>query len=344
MKTMSPTDDAESPCNVRLVNGTSRLIRRHARSLALMPALIAACLVGSFVSPAFLTPQNLLNVAQQSSEVGVMVIALTLILIAGRFDLSLESTFGLAPMIGVYLVLPAATNGAGTDLPIWMGFVLTFLTGAAVGAINGTLIVRFGLNAFIVTLAMLILLRGLVLGVVAGQTMYGLPDSVLYLGSARWLGVPVSVWISGALFLIVGFFLSYHRLGRALYAVGGNPEAARAAGLPVSRIIFAVFVIGGVLASLAGLMQSGRVASVTPIQGANLIFTCFAASVIGGISLNGGRGTMFGALTGVLLLGLIQNILTLSQIASYWINASFGAIILFALILSKLTSREAQNS
>jgi simple sugar transport system ATP-binding protein len=335
--------DAMTLRNEPIVVRAGRMLHQHARSLALVPALIVTCIIGSVISPVFFTPQNLINVAQQSSEVAVMVVGLTLILIVGRFDLSLESTFGLAPMLGTYLILPAATNGAGIELPIWMGIALIFVTGAVVGAINGALIVRFGLNAFIVTLAMLILLRGLVLGMVAGQTMYGLPAPLVYLGSARWFGVPVSVWTSGGLFLAAGFFLSYHRLGRALYAVGGNAEAAHAAGIPVKRIVFSVFVIGGLLAALAGLMQSGRVASVTPIQGANLIFTCFAAAVIGGISLNGGRGSMFGAFTGVILLGLIQNILTLSQIASYWINASFGAIILIALILSRLTSREEQN-
>ena len=134
--------------------------------------------------------------------------------------------------------------------------------------------------------------------------------------------------------------MRYHSFGRAIYAVGGNPEAARAAGIRVERVIWIVYIVGCGLAAFAGLLLTGRLASVLSGQGQNMIFTVFAACVIGGISLNGGRGTMFGALTGVLLLGVIANILTLSRIQSYWIDAAFGAVILISLVVAHLTSGE----
>ena len=127
-------------------------------------------------------------------------------------------------------------------------------------------------------------------------------------------------------------------LGRALYAIGGNAQAARVAGVRVDRVLWGTFIVAGMLAALAGLMLTGRIASVVPSQGQNMIFYVFAAAVIGGISLNGGKGRLLGALTGVLLLGILQNVLTLAEIPAFWIDAVYGAIILIALIITRLTS------
>ena len=291
-----------------------------------MPAIVLAIVAGALVSDAFLTTNNFLNILQQSSELSVLVIAESLILIAGKFDLSLELTVGLPPMLAAWLIVSETTfGGSGVGLNVWLAIALLFATGALIGALNGLLVVRLRLNAFIVTLAMLILLRGVTLGITNGKTLFDLPRAFLYLGSGKWLGVPVSIWIAGFLYLVVGLFLRYHRTGRAIYAIGGNPEAARAAGIRVERITFGLYVVGGLLAALAGLMLTGRIASVVASQGQNMIFYVFAAAVIGGISLNGGRGRLLGALTGVLLLGILQNVLTLSQIAAFWIDAAYGA-------------------
>lgn len=313
------------------------------RELALLPVLAVLVVVGTFVSDTFLTGSNVLNILQQSAVLAVVVLAEALILIVGKFDLSLESIVGLAPMTAAWLMSAQAIGGSGAEINPYLGILIALLIGAAVGAFNGFLAVRLRLNAFIVTLSMLILLRGLTLGLTNGQTLYGLPQPFLYLGSGLLLGVPVSVWVAGLLFLAAGLFLRYHRAGRAIYAIGGNAEAARAAGIRVERVTWAVFVVGGLLAAVAGLMFTGRIASVTASQGQNLIFTVFAAAVIGGISLNGGRGRMLGALTGVLLLGVVQNILTLSDIATYWIDAVFGAIILGALVLARITGGEKEE-
>ena len=216
--------------------------------------------------------------------------------------------------------------------------------GVVVGVVNGWLVAKAKLNAFMVTLAMLILLRGLTIGLTNGKTLYNLPPAFTYLGSTDWLGVPAAVWLAGILYLVVGLLLRYHRFGRAIYAVGGNAEAARAAGIRVEGVVWIVYIVGCGLAAFAGLLLTGRLASVLSGQGQNMIFTVFAACVIGGISLSGGRGSMFGALTGVLLLGFISNILTLSQIEPFWIDAAFGGVILVALILAKLTSGSTEDA
>jgi simple sugar transport system permease protein len=317
---------------------------RSVRELSLIPAIIITIIVGTFVSDAFLTRDNFLNILQQSSELAVLVIAQSMILIVGKFDLSLESTVGLAPMTAAWLMATQTTfGGSGFGVNVYIAIAVLFAIGLLVGFINGLLVVKLRLNAFIVTLAMLILLRGMTLGITNGKTLFDLPDEFLYLGTGKWFGVPVSIWIAGILFVVFGILLRYHRLGRAIYVIGGNPNAARVAGVRVERVMWGVYIIGGFLAALAGLMLTGRIASVVSSQGQNMIFYVFAAAVIGGISLNGGRGRLLGALTGVLLLGFLQNVLTLAQVAAFWIDAAYGAIILMALILARITGGSTRD-
>jgi len=315
------------------------------RELTLVPAIVLAIIAGSLLSPAFLTIDNFLNILQQSSELSVLVIAQSLILIAGKFDLSLESTVGLAPMTAAWLMATDTTyGGSGFGMNVYPAIFILFAIGAVVGLVNGFLVVKLKLNAFIVTLAMLILLRGVTLGITNGKTLFDLPSQFLYLGTAKWFGVPVSIWVAALLYLIFGLFLRYHRIGRSIYAIGGNAEAARVAGIGVERVTWGVYVVGGLLAALAGLMLTGRIASVVSSQGQNMIFYVFAAAVIGGISLNGGRGRLLGALTGVLLLAFLQNILTLAQVPAFWIDAAYGAIILVSLILARLTGGSTRQA
>src|SRR5713101_2657582 len=283
------------------------------RELTLVPVIIVLMIAGAIVNPVFFTSSNLINVAQGGADLGMVVVAESLILLTGKFDISLQGTFGLAALLGACLV---------------------------VGTFNGLLVIKANFNAFIFTLAMSILLTGLQLGWLGGQTIYNLPEAFIYLGAESWFGIPVSVWVTVSTFIVAAAFLRYHRVGRAMYAIGGNLEAARAAGIKVDRIRIGVFMVASVLAAVGGLMQAGRVTAVTAGQGSNLIFGVFAAAVIGGISLEGGRGRMIGALTGVILLSLVTNILTLSNISSTWIDAVDGAIILIALVLARLIGTE----
>jgi ribose/xylose/arabinose/galactoside ABC-type transport system permease subunit len=319
--------------------------RLQLRELVLLPVIALAMVVGALVNPSFLTSDNLLNILQQSSELSILVIAQSLILICGKFDLSLESVVGFCPMLAAWLIVKDTTQGgSGFGLNGFAGIAVVLVAGAAIGFFNGFLVVRMRLNAFIATLAMLILLRGTTVGMTNGRTLFDLPPEFLYLGTASWLGVPVAIWIAGFLYIVVGIVMRYHRIGRAIYAIGGNAEAARIAGIPVERVTWGIFVLGGLLAALAGLMLTGRIASVVASQGQNMIFYVFAAAVIGGISLNGGQGRLIGALTGVLLLGVLQNVLTLSQIAAFWIDAAYGAIILLSLLVTRLTGETARGS
>jgi simple sugar transport system permease protein len=310
------------------------------RELTLVPVIVVLMIAGAVVNPVFFTPSNLINVAEGGAALGMVVVAESLILLTGKFDISLQGTFGLAPLLGAWLVAPKASEGLGTELSPWLGLLVVFLVGLVVGTFNGVLVIKANFNAFIFTLAMSILLTGLQLGWLGGQTVYNLPEAFIYLGAESWFGVPVAVWVTIATFAVASWFLRYHRIGRAMYAIGGNLEAARAAGIRVDRIRIGVFMVASVLAAVGGLMQAGRVTAVTAGQGSNLIFSVFAAAVIGGIALEGGRGRMIGALTGVILLSLVTNILTLSNVSSTWIDAVDGAIILIALGLAKVIGTE----
>lgn len=322
-----------------------RLQIARLRDLALIPALILVGLLGALISPVFLTPQNLMNILQQQSEISLVVLGQAIVMIVGRMDLSLESTVGLAPGLAAWFILPAGlAHGLGTELPGWLAIPMTLLAGLVVGLLNGLLIVRFRLNGFIVTLGMLITLRGLLNGISGGQTFFGLPESMMYLGSARWLGVPAEIWVSLILFAVGIFVLGYTRAGRSLYAIGGNAAAAKAGGIRVDRTIWVTLIIASMLAAVAGLMLAGRLGSVAAVSGNGWIFTVFAAAVIGGISLNGGKGTIFGAFTGILLLFTVQNVLTLAGVSANWINFLNGAIILGALVISRVASGKDQNS
>ncbi|MFG2502759.1 ABC transporter permease [Streptomyces sp. NPDC048441] len=327
--------------------GESRAARnmllRRARELALVPALLLLMLLGTLVNDSFLTERNLISILGASAALAMVVLAESLVLITGKFDLSLESVVGIAPAVGALLVLPAAQAGFGTELPAVVGLLAIVVVGAVIGAFNGILVVKLKLNAFIVTLAMLIVLRGLLVGATEGKTLFGMPDAFYTLATSTFLTIPLSVWLAAVSFGIAGFVLKYHRVGRALYAIGGNADAARAAGIRVERVMLGVFIVAGALAAVGGLMQTGYVGAINANQGQNMIFTVFAAAVIGGISLDGGKGTMFGALTGVLLLGVVQNLLTLAQVPSFWIQAIYGGIILVALMIARVTTGRAQD-
>jgi simple sugar transport system permease protein len=313
------------------------------REAALLPVLVVLIVIGTFVNSAFLTVSNISGIGEQISALGVTVVGESLILLIAGMDLSLMGTYGLAPMVAAWLIVPVSAFGLGTKLNPYLGILILLAVGAAVGIANGLMIVKGRLNGFIWTLGMTIVLAGLQQGIVKGNTLFNLPSVFTYLGSASVGAVPVSFVFAVIVFVGVGLFLRYHRTGRAIYAVGGNLAAARAAGIKVDRIRIGVYVAGSILAAIGGLMEAGRVSAVTGQQGygEGIIFSVFAAAVIGGVSLQGGRGNMVGAASGVILLGLVQNILDLANAPNYWILAVDGGAILVALILARLIGGEA---
>ncbi|WP_246002003.1 ABC transporter permease [Allorhizocola rhizosphaerae] len=307
------------------------------RDLVLLPVIGVLLGAGVLLDTGFLS--GLIDLLHRHSELALLVLAEAVILIGGRIDLSLESTAGLAPALAIGLVLPVAAGGLGVGLPVWLAIPLVLLIGAVVGGANGLMILQFRLPAFAVTLGMLVVLGGLHAGLAFGEGSSSVPASVAYLGRARWLGLPASIWICALLFAAAMVFLQFFRYGRAIYAIGGNLDAARAAGVQTKPVLWIIFVAGGVIASLAGLL--GSVDKAPP--GPSLIFMVLAAAMIGGVSLSGGQGTLFGALCGVLVIALLNGVLNAAGLGAQWLPAAHGAIILVAVTLTKIHIRRSRT-
>jgi simple sugar transport system permease protein len=297
--------------------------------------LLGVIILFSILTDKFLTLPSLLNILVHAAVLGIMVIGQSFTLVTGNFDLSMESTLGLCALVGAWLLVPAGSPhfGAGVMLHPAIVVIIMLLLGLAIGWVNGTLITRFKMNNFIVTLAMLIAVRGAMLMLTEGNTVFGTPDLFNVLGGGNIGPIPILVIAVIVAYAIAHIVLAYTPFGRQLYAVGGNRNAALASGVDPDRRIRHVYLISGVLAAFAGWMLAGRLTNVINNLGQGMIFEVFAAAVIGGISLQGGRGTMLGAFGGVLLLSAINTGLNLMDVSPFWIDSIRGLVILFAMMI-----------
>lgn len=313
------------------------------RDWVLIPPIILILIIGHFATGNFLSWDILKIPIEQSTQIGMLVLAQALILIIGRMDLSLESTFGLAPAVAVWAVVGASMTGTGGFLNGQFALLAGVGLGVLIGIANALMIVKFRLNGFIVTLGMLTALRGLQTFLTGGASLYQLPKQFQALASMGFLGMSLSFWVFVVTAAVLMFVMKYTRLGRSLYAIGGNADAARAAGIRVDSIVMGTLIFASVLAAIAGILYTVQYASVGQTQGSGYIFTVFAACVIGGISLNGGRGSVFGALTGILLLKFIDQLLRSMQVSGTVIELITGTFILVALIISRIASGKPQD-
>lgn len=306
--------------------------------------LLVAGVAFSLLTTRFLTVNNLVNVLVHSSVLGIMVIGQSFTLITGNFDLSAESTLGLVAVAGAFLMTAAGepSNGSGLMLNPAAAVVAMLALGLLIGAVNGVLITRLHMNNFVVTLSMLIIVRGFAFLLTQGKTVTRLPDSFKVLGHGSLGPVPISVIVLIAAFLVASLITRSTRFGRDLYAVGGNREAALASGIDPDRRIVQVYLISGALAAFAAWVELGRLGVGATRIGEGMIFEIQAAAVIGGISLFGGRGTMIGALGGVLLLSFINSGLNLMRVSGFAIDMVRGIVILAAMLLDAQKLRYRQ--
>jgi ribose transport system permease protein len=278
-----------------------------------------------------------LNILQHATFVGLLSIGLSFCIIAGHMDLSIESVMAFTAMLAAWL---AAGRGSASGLEIntWLTLVLAIAFGAAAGLFNGLLVIRFHINAFIVTLATYISIRGFGLVLTGGRSMYGLPDDFRNVATADLFGLPLLVVILIVAYVVFHVILTRTRFGRYVYLVGGNVTAVFRAGIRVERVLYTVFIMSGVLAAIAGWLLAARSNGATPNLGFGMLFEAFAAVVIGGVSLRGGVGRLSGVFAGVLLLSAIDTAINVMGLAPYYMQVIRGGLMLLAVLLDSVNT------
>ena len=307
-------------------------------------ALALMVLALSLLSDRFFTPDNGWNILRQISVNLCLSIGMTLIILAGGIDLSVGAILALAGAVAAgFLKNGVALSALSVRLEFTVsGAVLAgLLVGAAAGGFNGLMITRFRLPPFVATLGMFSIARGLTMLWTGGFPITGLGPTFGFLGTGIFLGIPMPVWISGTLVGVFVVLTRKTRFGRYIYAVGGNERAARLTGLPVDRIKLGVYTLGGLLAGAAGLIVTARLDSAQPNAGLGYELDSIAAVVIGGTSLSGGRGSVFGTVLGCLIIGVLNNGLFLLDVSPFWQQVVKGFVILAAVAIDRMSSREA---
>ena len=330
------TSATQAPVRVSpLATLRSMMTKSDAFGGTALAALVLICLAFAILEPQFFTTSNLLNVGRQAAVLIIVACGMTLVIVSANIDLSVGSTVALCAVVGASL---SAQHGAGGVLTT-IGMILL---GALVGAVNGALVAWAKINAFIVTLGMMTVLRGAALTFTDGYPISEVQDSARVLGFGVVLGVPVPLIVCLLVFAIVALILGKTVVGRHVYAVGGNETSSRIAGVGVGGTKFFVFVMSGALCGLAAVVLLGRLGAGLPTSATGLELDAIAAVIIGGASLFGGRGSVFGTLFGALILTVLQNGLNLLDVNSFIIQILSGVIIILAVLLDRLRTRTPQ--
>jgi ribose transport system permease protein len=294
--------------------------------------LLALALLLSLMTRTFLTADNLFGIVRNYSDIAISALGITMVLVIGGIDLSVGSIMAFA---GLVCAIALTSWGLPTPLAVLVGV----LGGGLIGLVNAFLIVRLRLQPFIATLGMLGVTRGIVVGSTSGQVVRDFPDSFATLGQGYIGPVPVPVLIMLLCATIVGAFLKYHVWGTYIYAIGGNETSALLTGLPVNKVKAFVYICSGLLSGLAGVLVVSRLGVSAPTQALGYELNVIAAGVIGGVSLQGGRGTIPGAILGAIIIGILYNALVMLRIDTYWQQAFIGGIIILAALVDILRQR-----
>lgn len=301
---------------------TKNRVANWALNNGALVGLIALCIALFIATPYFLTVTNLLNVGIQAATVAILAFGMTFVIVTAGIDLSVGSVAALGAMVSAYMFSTAG-------LPGWLTLLIGLGVGALAGAICGMATAWGKIPSFIATLAMMSIARGLTLVISQGSPIETAP-SVNFFGSDV-AGLPVPIIMMVIAGLLCWFILERTVLGRSMYAIGGNLEAARLSGLPVKRIQIAVFALSGFFGAWAGMVMAGRLESAQPQAGTGYELDAIAAVVIGGASLSGGQGKATGTLVGAILLAVIRNGLNLLNVSSFWQQIVIGLVIALAV-------------
>lgn len=290
--------------------------------------------------PNFLKSENLLNIANQIAVIAIVAIGMTFVIITGGIDLSVGSLIALSAVFACWMIRDVAHGAAATAFGMVLSCGAAMVACGAVGGFSGIMITRFGIPPFIVTLAMMLVGSGSAYLLAKGQSIYQVPDSFVWLGrGADFFGLPNAVVLMLVLYAGAHVLMSRTRLGRYLYAVGGNREAARLSGVPVERVLLFAYVVSAALAGLGGVIMASQLKSGSATYGNMYELYVIAAVVVGGASLSGGEGKILGTLIGAFTIAVIQNGMNLTNVESYTQKVVLGGVILAAVLLDRLRHR-----
>ena len=311
-------------------------------------ALIVIVVVFSLLSPYYFSLNNFLTMASHVAIYGILAVGMLLVILNGGIDLSVGSTLGLSGVIAGFLMQGVTFNALGVTLypSVWVVAVLTCALGGFVGLVNGVLIARFKVPAFVATLGVMYVARGVALLITNGLTYNNLGGKPAlgntgfdWLGFNHLLGIPIGVVVLAIVAAMGSVVLSRTAFGRWLYASGGNERAAELSGVPVRTVKVSVYVLSGICAAVAGLILSSQLTSAGPTAGVTYELTAIAAVVIGGAALTGGRGNIRGTMLGAFVIGFLSDGLVIIGISSYWQTVFTGAVIVLAVLLNAVQYR-----
>lgn len=290
--------------------------------------LIALMAVFTILSPVFLSSGNLRNILIQSGTNAVIAAGMTFVIISAEIDLSVGSILALASVVGAQVMVNTQN--------VFLGVVVTLALGTILGVINGLFVAYLQFPSFIVTLSTMWLFRGSAYVFTEGQAIVNLPQGIMSLAMGNFLMVPNIVWLMTLTYVLCYILLTYITIGRKIYAVGDNQEAARLSGINVKAIKTFVFTVAGFLASLGGVVLMSRLNSGQPVAGMSFELSAIAAAVIGGTSLTkGGVGGVLGTLIGAVFIATLQNGLVILNVTSFWQQVFMGIVVLIAVAIDK---------
>ena len=306
------------------------------RRLGAVLALLGMCAILTALSDHFLTFDNLMNVFRQSAVNALLALGQLLVIVTAGIDLSVGSILGFACVVAAFMMK--------AGVPAWVSALGAIAVGTALGSINGLMLTRLRLpHPFIPTLGMMNVARGLALVISGGFPISGLPDGFRWLGAGKIAYIPAPVLVVLVVCAVLHLFLTRTSVGRDIYAIGGNKQAAVLCGIPVNSRLTLVYAISGGLAGLAAILLAGRMNSGYPLAGAGAELDSIAAVIIGGASFFGGVGTVSGTLVGALMIGVLRNGLNLLDVSSYWQSAVIGVVIVMAVWIDVVRQRSASK-
>ena len=290
----------------------------------------------------FLQPQNLINVIRQVSAIAIIATGMTFVIIINGIDLSVGSIVAVSAVVSASLAqMPDASviMYPGLQLPVFVAILAGLAVGALLGLVNGALVAGFNIAPFIATLGMMTAARGLALIYSGGRPISKLNPAFNWIGQGDLLWIPVPIWILAIVAVAAHVVLNFTRFGRHTYALGGNEQAARVSGISLNKLKIGIFALSGLLAGLAGMLLAARIGSGNPQLGTGIELDAIASTVIGGTSFNGGIGTIWGAVVGALIIGVINNGMDLINISPFMQQVVKGVIIVLAIIIDERKNR-----